>query len=69
MKISDVRKMDKDALASKLTELKEEEFNFKIQISTQQLANFKQYYATKRDIARVKTVLTELDMNKPVGKK
>lgn len=63
MKITDVRKLDDEALGNKLTELKEEVFNFKMQFATQQLTNFKQLYAVKRDIARVNTVLTERKSN------
>ena len=59
MKISDIRKMDLEALETKLKDLTEEVFNFKMQIATQQLANVNQLYSKKRDIARIKTVMTE----------
>ena len=69
MKIADVRKLEKDALISKLKDLKEEEFNLKIQVVTQQTENFRPVYAVRRDIARVKTVLTEISKKDVSAKK
>lgn len=67
MKVSDLRKLDKDALVAKLKDLKEEEFNFKMQFATQQLSNYRQYYVTKRTIAKTKTVLTEMQKTRSVN--
>jgi large subunit ribosomal protein L29 len=67
MKVSDLRKLDKDALVAKLKDLKEEEFNFKMQFATQQLPNYRQYYVTKRTIAKAKTVLTEMQKTRSVN--
>jgi len=69
MKNSDVRKLDMDGLKAKLADLKDEEFNFKMQITTQQLPNYRKYYQTKRDIARVKTFITELEGKRAVTSK
>lgn len=67
MKIEDIRKLDNDGLNSKLNELKETEFNLKMQKATQQLPNLSQLYTVRRDIAKIKTVITELK-NKKVNK-
>jgi len=67
MKISDLRKLDQEGLVAKLKDLKEEEFNLKMQFSTQQLPNYRQFYTTKRTIAKVKTVLTEMQSKRSVS--
>jgi len=59
MKISEIRKLDVDSLGTKLRDLEEEVFNLKMQAATQQLSNINQLYLKKRDIARIKTVMTE----------
>ena len=67
MKISDVRKLDAGSLVSRLKDLKEEVFNLKMRFATQQLSNFKQLYSVKRDIARVNTVITELQKRNTIS--
>ncbi len=59
MKISEVRDLSADQLSEKLTELKREQFNLRVQQATGQLENTTQRRAVRRDIAKVLTVLNE----------
>ena len=60
MKASEVRKMNADQLNEKLTGLKKDLFFLRMQHATNQLDNPLKIQETKHDIARVKTVLREL---------
>ena len=59
MKVTEVRNLSIEELAHKEKELKEELFNLKFQHATGQLENVMRIKATKREIARLKTVLNE----------
>ena len=59
MKARELRDLDKEELEQKLKELKAELFNLRFQHATGQLENPMRLKETKRDIARVCTVLTE----------
>lgn len=60
MKASEFRKMSSDELNEKLVGLKKDLFFLRMQHATNQLDNPLKIRETKRDIARVKTVLAEL---------
>ena len=60
MKANEVRKMNAEQLNEKLTGLKKDLFYLRMQHATNQLDNPLKIRETKRDIARVKTVLAEL---------
>ena len=60
MKASEVRKMNAAQLNEKLTGLKKDLFFLRMQHATNQLDNPLKIRETKHDIARVKTVLREL---------
>ena len=60
MKASEVRKMNAEQLNEKLTGLKKDLFYLRMQHATNQLDNPLKIKETKRDIARIKTVLREL---------
>ena len=60
MKANEVRKMSGAELETKLMDLKKDLFNLRLQHATNQLDNPLKIKETKRDIARVKTVLREL---------
>ncbi|MCI2056719.1 MAG: 50S ribosomal protein L29 [Oscillibacter sp.] len=60
MKATEVRKMNAEQLNEKLTGLKKDLFYLRMQHATNQLDNPLKIQETKRDIARVKTVLREL---------
>lgn len=59
MKASQIRDMSNGELETKLTELKSELFNLRFQHATNQLDNPMKLVEVKRDIARIKTILTE----------
>ena len=60
MKANEIRKMSVEQLNETLTCLKKDLFFLRIQHSTNQLDNPLKIQETKRDIARVMTVLREL---------
>jgi len=60
MKANEVRKMSAAQLNEKLSGLKKDLFYLRMQHATNQLDNPLKIQETKRDIARVKTVLREL---------
>ena len=62
MKASKLQEMTNDELLGKLTDLKQELFNLRFQNATGQLGNVMVVNNTKRDIARVKTVLREREL-------
>lgn len=59
IKARNLRTMDSDELEVRLRELKEELFNLRFQHATGQLDNPMKIKETRRDIARVCTVMTE----------
>lgn len=59
MKASEFRELSVEELEVKVRELAEAFFNLKFQHATGQLDNTAQLKRTRRDIARVKTVLGE----------
>ncbi|MBW1918057.1 MAG: 50S ribosomal protein L29 [Deltaproteobacteria bacterium] len=59
MRAADLRELTEDELQIKLKELGEELFNLKFQLGSQQLENTARLRATRKDLARVKTVLRE----------
>ena len=62
MKISEVRDMSVDDLNKKLAELKDELFNLRFQHAVNQLENPMRLKVVKKDIARIKTVLREIEL-------
>ncbi|NLM42249.1 MAG: 50S ribosomal protein L29 [Firmicutes bacterium] len=63
MKAKDIRKLSGNELEAKLGELKEELFNLRFQLATGQLDNPMRISAVRKDIARVKTILRERELN------
>ena len=59
MKASEPRAKDTDALQKELGDLLKAHFSLRMQIATQQLTNTSQLRKTRRDIARVRTVMNE----------
>ena len=59
MKASEMRAKDVAALEKEVADLLKAHFGLRMQRATQQLANNSQLGKTRRDIARVKTILTE----------
>ena len=59
MKPSDLRAKDEPALNKELQDLLRAQFSLRMQKATQQLTNTSQIRKVRRDIARVRTVLTQ----------
>lgn len=62
MKPSDIRELGSEEIQQQLRELTEEQFNLKFQHATDQLENSMRLRDVKKDIARMKTVLRELEL-------
>lgn len=63
MKIKDIRNLSGDELNNKVSELKNELFNLRFQLATGQLDNPSTIKSVKKDIARVKTIQKERELN------
>ena len=59
MKTSELRKKTPEELNALLLELGREKFNLRMQAGTGQLSKPSQVKTVRRDIARIKTILTE----------
>jgi large subunit ribosomal protein L29 len=59
MKAVDLRELTAEELQVKLKELEEEMFNLKFQVASQQLENTARLKESRRDIARLKTIMRE----------
>lgn len=59
MKASELRAKDTDGLNKELSDLLKAQFGLRMQQGTQQLSNTSQLKKVRKDIARVRTVLTE----------
>ena len=64
MKPSAIRELDTDQLQQKETELQEQLFRLRVQQSIGQLDNTLKLRETRRDIARVKTILKEKQVSR-----
>ena len=62
MNLPEIREMDRDELMEALAEAKEEQFNLRFQVATNQLDNTSRIKDVKRDIARILTVLREREL-------
>ena len=59
MKASELRTKSVDELKTELLELLKAQFGLRMQIATQQLSNTSQMSKVRRDIARVRTLISE----------
>ncbi len=62
MKINEIRDMSAEELQVKLADLKKELFNLRFQHATNQLDNPQRIALTKKDIAKVSTVIREKEL-------
>lgn len=63
MKANEIRDMSLDEQQGKLIDLKQTLFNLRFQLEIGQLENPRKIEETKRDIARVKTIIRESDLS------
>ena len=59
MKPSELRAKDEAQLNQELNDLLKAQFSLRMQIATQQLTNNSQLKKTRRDIARVRTIIAQ----------
>ena len=67
MKASEIKDLNMEEMHRKLVDLKQELFNLRFQHETGQLENPQKMKQTKRDIARVKTVIKQSELNNETG--
>ena len=67
MKASQIRELSLEEKVRKANDLKEELFNLRFQHETGQLENSQKMKQIKREIARVKTIIKETDLNQKTG--
>ncbi len=58
---SELRKRTKEELHSDLIDLRRDQLELRIQRTNEQIANTAKFRELRRDIARIKTVLNEMD--------
>ena len=63
MKASEIRALSAEEMLRKVDDLKQELFNLRFQHETRQLENPQKMKQTKRDIARVKTIIKQLELS------
>lgn len=63
MKASEIRDMNLDEMQIKVADLKEELFNLRFQHEIGQLENPQRMKQTKKDIARMQTIIREVTLN------
>ncbi len=63
MKARELREMQLPELNKELISLLKAHFGLRMQLATQQLSNTRQLKVIKKDIARVKTVITQKQSN------
>jgi len=64
MKASELRNKTQEELQEELESLLKAQFNLRMQSATQQLTNTSQIKQVRRDIARVRTIMTEKQAEK-----
>ena len=62
MNVKEIREKNLSELNEQLGKLKEELFNLRFQLAINQLENPMRIVAVKKDIARVKTVIREIEI-------
>ena len=62
MKVNEIRKMSSSDLEKELVELKSELFKLRFKLATNGLDNPMKIKSTKKDIAKIKTILREREL-------
>ena len=63
MTVKEIRELSNEELNQKIYLLKEELFNLRFQLAVNQLENSSRIGAVKKDIARISTVLRQMELN------
>jgi large subunit ribosomal protein L29 len=67
MKANEMRKKSTGELREELLKLRREQFNLRMQRATGQMARPDQFGKVRKNIARLKTVLREMEAQGPAG--
>ena len=67
MNAIDLRKMSDTELGEELLKLRREQFNLRMQQATGQMARSDQFRKVRKDIARLKTVMTKMKKDSSAG--
>ena len=62
MKLKELRALSTEELKKQLEESHQELFNLRLRLSTKQLVNHREVRRVKKNIARLKTLLTEREL-------
>ena len=62
MKAKEIRDLSVEELNDKIKQLKGELFNLRFQLAINQLENPMRIHAVKKDIARIKTIIREMEI-------
>ncbi len=62
MKIEEIRALSPEALAKQLEAAHEELFNLRFRLATKQLVNHREIPRVKKEIARLKTIISEREL-------
>ena len=62
-KTKEISELPQDDLEQRLAETKEELFNLRFQNATGQLDNYKRIGQLRKDVARIKTILRQRELN------
>ena len=62
MKVNEVRALNSEELVKQLEEAHQELFNLRFRLATRQLVNFREIPRVKKNIARLKTIITEREL-------
>ena len=68
MKVSEIRELEFEEMQSKVDDLREELFNLRFQHGTGQLENTTKLKQAKKDIARLKTIIREVELKQDTQK-
>ena len=68
MKVSEIRELGPEEMQSKVDDLREELFNLRFQHGTGQLENTTKLKQAKKDIARLKTIIREVELKQDTQK-
>ena len=63
MKLEEIRALDAKELTKQLESAHQELFDLRFRLATKQLVNHRQIRATRKQIARLKTVIRERELN------
>lgn len=62
MRVNEIRKLSYGELERELENSREELFNLRFRLATRQLTNYREVNSVKKQIARIQTVMREMEL-------